>query len=92
MVRYVRIQVPRFRPSPTVVHGPRVLQEFTIALCNAYREPFTAWTQGELDEMVRRKKDKDSRPTYKTIARFLQKPIEEVKQAWKVYQQLEARG
>ena len=82
-----------FRPSPTVVHGPReLLQEFTIALRNAYREPFTAWTQGELDEMVRRKKDKDSRPTYKTIARFLQKPIEEVKQAWKVYQQLEARG
>ena len=38
------------------------------------------------------KKDKDSRPTYKTIARFLQKPIEEVKQAWKVYQRLEARG
>ena len=76
-----------------VVHGPReLLQEFTIALRNAYREPFTAWTQGELDEMVRRKKDKDSRPTYKTIARFLQKPIEEVKQAWKVYQQLEARG
>ena len=82
-----------FRPSPTVVHGPReLLQEFTIALRNAYREPFTAWTQGELDDMVRRKKDKDSRPTYKTIARFLQKPIEEVKQAWKVYQQLEARG
>ena len=79
-----------FRPSPTVVHGPReLLQEFTIALRNAHREPFTAWTQGELDEMVRRKKDKDSRPTYKTIARFLQKPIEEVKQAWKVYQQLE---
>ena len=48
-----------FRPSPTVVHGPReLLQEFTIALRNAYREPFTAWTQGELDEMVRRKKDK----------------------------------
>ena len=82
-----------FRTSPTVVHGPReLLQEFTIALRNAYREPFMAWTQGELDEMVRRKKDKDSRPTYKTIARFLQKPIEEVKQAWKVYQQLEARG
>ena len=81
-----------FRPLPTVVHGPReLLQEFTIALRNAYREPFTAWTH-ELDEMVRRKKDKDSRPTYKTIARFLQKPIEEVKQAWKVYQQLEARG
>ena len=79
-----------FRPSPTVVHGPReLLQEFTIALRNAYLEPFTAWTQGELD---RRKKDKDSRPTYKTIARFLQKPIEEVKQAWKVYQRLEARG
>ena len=91
---YVRIQVPRRSgPSPTVVHGPReLLQEFTIALRNAYREPFTAWTQGELDDMVRRKKDKDSRPTYKTIARFLQKPIEEVKQAWKVYQQLEARG
>ena len=65
---------------------------WTIALRNAHREPFTAWTQGELDEMVRRKKDKDSRPTYKTIARFLQKPIEEVKQAWKVYQQLEACG
>ena len=82
-----------FRPSPTVVHGPReLLQEFTIALRNAHREPFTAWTQGELDEMVRRKKDKGSRPTYKTIARFLLKPIEEVKQAWKVYQQLEARG
>ena len=82
-----------FRPSPTVVHGPReLLQEFTIALRDAHREPFTAWTQGELDEMVRRKKDKDSRPTYKTIARFLQKPIEEVKQAWKVYQQLEARA
>ena len=82
-----------FRPSPTVVHGPReLLQEFTIALRNEYLEPFTAWTQGELDEMVRRKKDKDSRPTYKTIARFLQKPIEEVKQAWKVYQRLEARG
>ena len=82
-----------FRPSPTVVHGPReLLQEFTVALRNARLEPFTAWTQGELDEMVRRKKDKDSRPTYKTIARFLQKPIEEVKQAWKVYQQLEARA
>ena len=82
-----------FRPSPTVIHGPReLLQEFTIALRNAHREPFTAWTQGELDEMVRRKKDKDSRPTCKTIARFLQKPIEEVKQAWKVYQQLEARA
>ena len=52
-----------FRPSPTVVHGPReLLQEFTIALRNAHLEPFTAWTQGELDEMVRRKKDKDSRP------------------------------
>ena len=49
--------------SPTVVHGPReLLQEFTIALRNAYHEPFTAWTQGELDEMVRRKKDKDARP------------------------------
>ena len=82
-----------FRPSPTVVHGPReLLQDFTIALRNAHLEPFTAWTQGELDEMVRRKKDKDSRPTYKTIARFLQKPTEEVKQAWKVYQQLEARA
>ena len=82
-----------FRPSPTVVHGPReLLQEFTIALRNVHLEPFTAWTQGELDEMVRRKKDKDSRPTYKTIARFLQKPTEKVKQAWKVYQQLEARA
>ena len=82
-----------FRPSPTVVQGPReLLQEFTIALRNAHLEPFTAWTQGELDEMVRRKKDKDSRPTYKTIARFLQKPTEEVKQAWKVHQQLEARA
>ena len=39
-----------------------------------------------------RKKDEDSRPSCKTIARFLQKPIEEVKQAWKVYQQLEARA
>ena len=59
-----------FRPSPTVVHGPlELLQEFTIALRNEYLEPFTAWTQGELDEMVRRKKDKGSRPTYKTIAR-----------------------
>ena len=46
-----------FRPSPTLVHGPReLLQEFTIALRNTYHEPFTAWTQGELDEMVRRKK------------------------------------
>ena len=82
-----------FRPSPTVVHGPReLLQEFTIALRNAYHEPFTAWTQGELDEMVRRKKDKDARPTYKTIARSLQKPADKVKQAWKVYQQLEARS
>ena len=72
-----------FRPSPTLVHGPReLLQEFTIALRNAHLEPFTAWTQGELDEMVRREKDKDSRPTYKTIARFLQKPTEEVKQPW----------
>ena len=42
--------------------------------------------------MVRRKKDKDARPTYKTIARFLQKNTEEVKHAWKVYQQLEARN
>ena len=48
-----------FRPSPTLVHGPcELLQEFTIALRNEYLEPFTAWTQGELDEMVRRKKDK----------------------------------
>ena len=79
-----------FRPWPTVVHGPReLLQEFIISLRNAHLELFTAWTQGELDEMARRKKDKDS---YKTIARFLQKPIEEVKQAWKVYQRLEARG
>ena len=47
-----------FRPPPTVVHGCReLLQEFTIALRNAYHEPFTAWTQGELDEMVRCKKD-----------------------------------
>ena len=80
-----------FRPSPTVVHGRReLLQEFTIALRNAYHEPFTAWTQGELDEMVRRKKDKDARPTSKPIACSLQKPAEEVKQAWKVYRQLEA--
>ena len=42
-----------FRPSPTVVHGPReLLQEFTIALRNDYLEPFTAWTQGELDAPV----------------------------------------
>ena len=76
-----------------MVHGPReLLQEFTIALRNAYHESFTAWTQGELDEMVRRKKDKDARPTYKTIARSLQKTAEEVKHAWKVYQQLEARN
>ena len=35
-----------FRPSPTVVRGPReLLQEFTIALRNAHHEPFTAWTQ-----------------------------------------------
>ena len=82
-----------FRPSPTVAHDPReLLQEFTTALRNAYHEPFTAWTQGELDEMVRRKKDKDARPTYKTIARFLQKNTDEVKHAWKVYQQLEARN
>ena len=53
-----------FRPFFMVVHGPReLLQEFTIALRKAHREPFTAWAQGELDEMVRRKKDKDSRPT-----------------------------
>ena len=59
-----------FRPSPTVVHGPReLLQEFTTALRNVHLEPFKAWTQGELDEMVRRKKDKDSRPTYKTSFR-----------------------
>ena len=69
-----------------------LLQEFTIALRNAYHEPFTAWTQGELDEMVRRKKDKDSRPTYKTIASFLQKSTEEVKHAWKGYQRLEAQN
>ena len=82
-----------FRPSPTVAHGPRkLLQEFTTALRNAYHEPFAAWTQGELDEMVRRKKDKDARPTYKTIARSLQKSTDEVKQAWKVYQRLEARN
>ena len=63
-----------FRQSPTVVHGPRELsQEFTTELRNAYHEPFTAWTQGGLDEMVRRKKEKDARPTYKTIARSLQK-------------------
>ena len=67
-----------FRPSPTVVPGPReLLQEFTAALRNAYHEPFTAWTQGELDEMARRKKDKGARPTYKTIARSLQKSTEE---------------
>ena len=37
--------------SPTVVHGPRkLLQEFTIALRSAHHEPFTAWTQGELDD------------------------------------------
>ena len=85
MVQFVHIQVLH-----RSVHLPprELLQEFTIALRNAHLEPFTAWTQGELDEMVRRKKDKDSRPTYKTIARFLQKP----KQAWKVYQQLEARA
>ena len=82
-----------FRPSPTVVHGPReLLQEFTTALRNAYHEPFTAWTLGELDEMVRWEKDKDARPTYKTIARSLQKSTDEVKQAWKVYQRLEARS
>ena len=76
-----------------MVHGPReLLKEFTTALRNAYHEPFAAWTQGELDEMVRRKKDKDARPTYKTIACSLQKSAEEVKQAWKVYQQLEARS
>ena len=64
-----------FRPSPTVVHGPReLLQEFTIALRNTHREPFTAWTQGELDEMVRRKKDKDSRPTYRSPLRKSSRP------------------
>ena len=83
MVQSVHIQVHR--------RSARLLRWF-MDLGNAHLEPFTAWTQGELDEMVRRKKDKDSRPTYKTIARFLQKPIEEVKQAWKVYQRLEARG
>ena len=82
-----------FRSSPTVVHGPReLLQEFTTALRNAYHEPFTAWMHGELDEMVRRKKDKGARPTYKTIARFLHKNTDEVKHAWKVYQRLEARN
>ena len=58
----VRPHPASFRPSPTVVHGPReLLQEFTVALRNARHEPFTAWTQGELDEMVRRKKDKYTR-------------------------------
>ena len=43
-----------FRLSPTVVHGPReLLQEFTIALRNAYHGPFTAWTQGELEAQKR---------------------------------------
>ena len=90
MAQCVHIQVPR--------RSDRLLRWF-MDLGNFYKNsplhfamPFTAWAQGELDEMVRRKKDKDSRRTYKTIARFLQKPIEEVKQAWKVYQQLEARG
>ena len=82
-----------FRSSPNVAHGPcELLQEFTIALRNAYHEPFTVWTQGELDEMLRRKKAKDSRPTYKTIARFLQKSTEEVKHAWKAFQRLEAQN
>ena len=57
-----------FRPSPTVVHGPReLLQEFTAALRNAYNEPVTALTQGELDEMVRRKKTRTRGPPTKPL-------------------------
>ena len=82
-----------FRPSCTVVHGPReLLQEFTIALRNAHREPFTAWTQGELDEMVRRKKDKDSRPTYKKpLLGSFRSPLRKSSRHGR-FQQLEARG
>ena len=81
MVQFVHTQVLH-----RSVHLPRWFMDLGNFYKNsllpfAMREPFTAWTQGELDEMVRRKKDKDSRPTYKTVARFLQKPIEEVKQA-----------
>ena len=67
-----------------VLHRFAHHRQWYMALENFYRN--------SLDEMVRRKKDKDARPTYKTIARSLQKPAEEVKQAWKVYQQLEARS
>ena len=91
LLRRIRIRTVLSAPIP-VLHRFAHHRQFTIALRNAYHEPFTAWTKGELDEMVRRKKDKDARPTYNTIARSLQKPAEEVKQAWKVYQQLEARS
>ena len=44
-----------FRPSPAIPH---------VALRNTYSEAFVAWTQ----EVVKRKTDKGSRPTYKSIA------------------------
>ena len=77
------------RPTPRVQHGPScLLDSFPVAMRTDYPHPFQAWTQAQLDELVRRKTDKDSRPTYKSIAKFLTKDTAEVKQAWKTYQKI----
>ena len=68
------------RPPPRVHHGPSsLLDSFHVAMRTDYPHPFRAWTQTQLDELVRRKMDKDSRPTYKAIAKILTKDAAEVK-------------
>ena len=57
-----------------------------VALRNAHTQPFVAWTQEELDELVKRKSDKDARATYKSIASYLKKDT------WKVCQKLVAES
>ena len=60
------------RPPPRAQHGPScLLDSCRVAMRTDYPHPFQAWTQTQLDELIRRKTDKDSRPTYKSIAKFL---------------------
>ena len=45
-----------FRPSPAIPHGPpSILRLFTVPLRNAYPQPVVAWSQEEVDELIKRK-------------------------------------
>ena len=79
----------RPHPGASSFRHPR---RWYMALVNFYRNSLLPSATRTSNHSRRGHKVSWMRPTYKTIARSLRKPAEEVKQAWKVYQRLEARN